>query len=109
MTVIYKHGNSASATETISDVIRELQLISPDAPNFIAGDFNRCSLKTHFPKFSEYVSLPTRKNVTLDQMYGNILNAFKAYSLPAVGRSDHDLVHLVPAYRPRIKTEPVAK
>ena len=42
VTVIYTHpkANTTRAAQEIADVVRSLQLISPDAPNFILGDFN---------------------------------------------------------------------
>ena len=30
-------------------------------------------------------------------------------SLPPVGKSDHNSIHLIPAYRPKIETEPIVK
>ena len=48
-------------------------------------------------------------NNTLDVCYGNVPNAFKSVALPPIGSSDHDTVHLLPAYRPRIQTEPIVK
>ena len=109
--VIYTppQSNPARAASQIADVVRELQMISPDAPNFIAGDFNSCDLCTCLPTFHQYVTVPTRKNKTIDLLYGNVPDAFKSFVLPPVGKSDHDSVHLVPTYTPKIKSESVFK
>jgi hypothetical protein len=111
VTVIYTppHANAARAATQIADVVRELQMISPDAPNFVAGDFNDCDLRKCLPSFQQYVTLPTRKDKTIDRVYGNIPNAFRSFSLPPVGNSDHNSVQLVPAYTPKIKSQPIVK
>ena len=111
ITVIYNPAGSSPsrAAKEISDVVRELEIISPDAPNFVIGDFNQCKLRARLPKFQQYVDVPTRKGKTLDQCYGNVPNAYKSFALPPIGLSDHDTVHLVPSYRPKIQTEPVVK
>ena len=67
---------------------------------------NLCSC---LPSFKQYVTCPTCQKKTLDLCYGNIPNAYKYVILPPNGTSDHDTVHLVPAYRPKIQTDPVVK
>ena len=61
------------------------------------------------PSFYQYVTRPTRKNNILDECYGNIPGAYRSFALPPIGNSDHDTVHLVPAYRPVVQREPVTK
>ena len=111
VTVVYTppHANPARAASQIADVVRDLQLISPDAPNFIAGDFNSCELRTCLPTFHQYVSVPTRKTKTIDRLYGNIPDAYKSFVLPSVGKSDHDCAYLIPSYLPKIKSQPIVK
>ena len=111
VTVVYTppHANPARAASQIADVVRDLQLISPDAPNFIAGDFNSCDLRTCLPTFHQYVSVPTRKTKTIDRLYGNIPDAYKSFVLPSVGKSDHDCAYLIPSYLPKIKSQPIVK
>ena len=56
------------------------------------------------------VGLPEKKKKnTLDKCYGNVPSAYKSISLPAIGRSDHDTVYLIPSYQPKIQCEPVVK
>ncbi len=47
VTVVYIHpkANEAKVKETVEHTVSKLQNVSPDAPNFIMGDFNHCSLK----------------------------------------------------------------
>ena len=42
----------------------------------------------------------------LDQCYMNVQDAFTAVSLPPLGRSDHNLVQLIPKYWPLVQREP---
>ena len=42
-------------------------------------------------------------------MLCNIPRAYKSVALPSVGGSDHNTTQLIPAYQPRIKTEPVVR
>jgi hypothetical protein len=111
VSVIYTHpkANSTRAATEIAEVIRSLQFASPDAPNFILGDFNHCDLRTALPSFKQYVTVKTRSGSILDRCYGNIPKAYKSFSLPNIGQSDHETVHLVPAYKPVVQTNPVVK
>ena len=52
---------------------------------------------------------PTQKDKTIDLCYGNIPGAFRSFTLPPTGNSDHNTVHLVPACRSRVQTEKVEK
>lgn len=52
------------------------------------------------PTVKQYVSCPTKEERTLDLMYANIKDAYISTSLPPLGRSDHNLVHLKPCYVP---------
>ena len=102
-------ASAARAASEIADVVRSLQLISPDSPCFVVGDFNHCDLRTCLPSFKQYVNCPTRKQKTLDLCYGNIPHAYKSVALPPNGSSDHDTIHLIPSYKPKIQTDPVVK
>ncbi|KAI4902682.1 hypothetical protein NFI96_031745, partial [Prochilodus magdalenae] len=57
--------------------------------------------------FHQYVDCPTRKNRTIDLLYANVKDAYTATPLPPLGKSDHNLVHLQPQYKPRVRTQPV--
>ena len=80
-----------------------------DAPCFIVGDFNHCDLRKALPSFRQFVTCLTRVKNTIDLCYGNIPRAYKSVSLPPVGKSDHNSIHLIPAYRPKIQTDPIVK
>ena len=105
VTVVYVHpaANEARAIDTIADCIHELELVNPDAPNFILGDFNTCNITKALPNYHQYVSCFTRGNKTLDRCYGNIPDAYKAVQKAPVGNSDHNAVQLIPKYRQKVR------
>ncbi len=83
---------------------------SADRPVFILGDFNSCNLSDHLPTLQQYVDCPTRLNRILDRCYGNIPDAYKAICRPPLGKSDHNVIHLLPKYKAVVKrTKPVTK
>ena len=58
---------------------------------FNLGDFNSCDL--------QYITCPTRLNRTIDLCYGNTESAYRPVCRPPLGRSDHNVVHLLPKYK----------
>ena len=94
-----------SAGERIAEAYNNAIAKSADQPIFILGDFNQCKLPKYLPGLHQYVTVKARLNSTLDKCFGNIENAYISKSRPALGRSDHNVIHLLPKYKQRIKTE----
>ena len=107
--LVYVPGRSANglkaAGEWIADAYHSAIARSSDQPIFILGDFNKLELNDHLPGQFQYIDVKTRLNTTLDKCYGNIENAFASRSRPAIGKSDHNVIHLLPKYRQKVKTE----
>ena len=105
VTALYIHpaADVKLAGEGVSRVIHRLSSLSPDAPCFVLGDFNKCRLNQVLPHFKQYVTCFTYKDKTIDLCYGNIPGAFTSRPLSGLGRSDHNTVHLIPAYRQKLK------
>ncbi|KAL3987852.1 KRAB domain-containing zinc finger protein [Sarotherodon galilaeus] len=101
-------ANADAACDTLHSVVSRLQTQSPRALLIISGDFNHASLDSTLPTFTQYVTCPTRDNKTLDLLYANAEEAHSSSPLPPLGRSDHNLVHLVPVYEPLVRREPPA-
>ena len=100
----------ATASDVIADNIHQLQLKSPDAPIFIAGDFNQCRLNNVLPNFDQYINIPTRNDATLDLCYGNIPKAYTSKACHQLGNYDHLNIQLVPVYKQKLKkTSPVTR
>ncbi len=89
--------------ETVERTVSKLQNVSPDAPNFIMGDFNHCSLKYTLRIFQQYVTCTTRVNTILDLCYGSVRGAYKSISNPPLGLSEHNTVFLIPVYKTVLK------
>lgn len=94
VTVAYIKANESVALELISSSVLNLQVVSPDAPQLILGDFNHCPLDKIL-KYYKYVSCPTRKGKILDLHQGCLYSK----SVPLLGSSNPNCVHLIPAYR----------
>ena len=97
-------ADNKQAADILHQHVQSLELISPDAPNLILGDFNGCTLKSVLPNYEQYVKCHTRRNRTLDLCYGNVKGAYKAVDKPPLGASDHNTVHLLPCYKQKLKT-----
>ena len=93
------------SAKAIADCYNKEIARSPNNPVFILGDFNTCDITEQLPLLHQYVHCSTRLNKTLDRCFGNIKDAFAAFSRPALGRSDHVVLHLVPKYRQLLKTD----
>ena len=79
---VYDSTSAARAGKAIAAAVRDLQLISADAPCFIVGDFNHCDLRNALPSFRQFVTCPTRVKNTNDLCYGNIPRAYNNDTSP---------------------------
>ena len=106
VTIVYipPSANATEATETITSKVQEQDSRWPDAIKLIIGDFNHCTLDTQLPHYHQYVTYPTRNERTIDLAYSNVAEAYKCTPLPPLGDSDHNIISLMPKYRPILKT-----
>lgn len=100
-------ANAVLATDVTHSVVTRLQTQHPDAFIAISGDFNQVTLATTLPTFKQFVDCPTRENKTLDLLYVNVKEAYSSTALTPLGRSDHNLIHLQPLYKPLVQRLPV--
>ena len=99
-----------AAVKRITDSYNAAVARSADQPVFILGDFNQCDITPLLPNLQQYATCPTHLNRAIDLCYGNIENAYKSVCRPPVSRSDHNVVHLLPKYRQKVKTqEPISR
>ena len=56
--------------------------------------------------YFQHIKCATQKDHILDQCYTNVKDAYTSVSLPPLGRSDHNIVKLIPRYRPLVQREP---
>ena len=71
----------------------------------MAGDFNAGKHKSALPNFYQHVKCTTRRETNLDPMYSTHRDAYKALPHPPFGKSDHNYILLIPAYKHKIKQE----
>ena len=84
-----------------------LQTRHPDTFIVISGDFNHIILAATLPTFKQFVDCHTRENKKLDLLYANVKEAYTSTALPPLGRSDQNLIHLQPLYKPQVQRLPV--
>lgn len=73
--------------------------------NFIMGDFNNCKPGKYLGNFFQYVTCATRRTKCLDLCYGSIKGAYKSLRRDPLGASDHNIVYLVPSFKPVLKRQ----
>ena len=104
--LVYVPGpNNSVAAEHIADCYNRSLTRSSDQPVILLGDFNTCDIFKQLPHLHQYVTHPTRRQNTLDKCYVNIPEAYVDRIAPPLGRSDHNVVHLLPTYRQLVKRE----
>lgn len=107
---IHPRADYTAALSQLYDVISGLETAHPDAVFIVAGDFNKCNLRTVLTKYQQHVNTPTRGKNTLDHVYSNVRGAFRTAPRPPLGDSDHISLFMYPAYRQRLKqSEPVTR
>ena len=95
--------------EVLHDLVAKIQTKHPEAFLIRSGDFNNVSLSSHLTGFTQFVNCPTRENKTLDLLYANVKEAYRATALPPLGRSDHNLLLLDTCYKPCVWRQPATK
>lgn len=104
---VHPRANGDKASESILMVTQKLQSKSPDAPLFVLGDFNHCSLGKVLKNLYQFVTCLTRHSKILDMCYGSVKGAYKSLPLPPLGGADHNCVHLILVYRTVLRREKV--
>ncbi|KAI5613862.1 hypothetical protein C0J50_9197, partial [Silurus asotus] len=106
MNVMNGRAHVETALETVVAAVTDLQSRHPQAVVVISGDFNHITLDSSLPSMCQYVDCTTRGNNTIDLLYANIEDAYKATPLSPLSKSDHILISLHPRYTPLVRREP---
>ncbi|XP_075911483.1 uncharacterized protein LOC142906815 [Petromyzon marinus] len=91
------------AQRMLADQILSVERANPDSLVIVLGDFNKGNLSHELPKYIQFIKCPTREGNTLDHCYTTVSRAYHAVPRAALGHSDHAMVHLIPAYRQKLK------
>ena len=101
---VYPHkADTSTVLKELHWTLCKLETTYPEAAFIVAGDFNKANLKTRLPKFYQHIERATRAGKNLDHCYSNFND--KALPRPPFGKSDHDSILLLPAYRQKLKQE----
>src|SRR4029434_208626 len=76
---------------------------NPDSLVIVLGDFNKGNLTRELPKYKQFIKCPTREENILAHVYTQVNTAHHAITRDTLGHSDHVMVHLIPAYRQKLK------
>ena len=95
-------ADAATACEKIHSVTARLQTKHPETFMIISGDFNHVTLDSTLAVFHQVIDCPTSNNRTIDLLYADVRDAYRATPLPPLGKS-HNLVHLQPLYTPLVQ------
>ncbi len=95
----------SSALQKLADLITDTEQQHPDSVLIILGDFNKANLSRELQKYRQHVTCPTRDSNILDHCYSTIKDACHSVPRAALGLSNHCLVHLIPTYRQKLKSE----
>ncbi|KAL0153421.1 hypothetical protein M9458_051259 [Cirrhinus mrigala] len=100
----------SAALELLADQITHTEQRYPDSFIIVLGDFNKAHLTRELPKYRQHITCPTRDSNILDHCYTVLKDAYHSVPRAAPGLSDYCLVHLLPAYRQKLKSaKPVVR
>ena len=92
-----------TALKELYKAISKQENAHPEEALLVAGDLNAGKLKSVLPNFYQNVKCATRGKKTQDHLYSTHRDAYKA--LPPFGKSDHNYILLIPAYKHKLKQE----
>jgi hypothetical protein len=98
-------ANKAAAVEVLHEYSNELMNGKPSAVHIVCGDANHCvsDVKKTLRGYRQYVTCNTRFDAVLDLFLCNVVNAYRCRKLPPIMSSDHNMIQLIPAYKPKLK------
>ncbi len=112
LVVVYipQQANMQEAQHILTDEILCVEWTNPDSLVIVLCDFNKGNLSHELPKYRQLIKCPTREENILDHCYTTVSRAYHAIPWAALGHSDHVMVHLIPAYRQKLKlSKPVVR
>ena len=97
-------ANKKDAILELSSVINDTELAYPDSTVILLGDFNHACLQKFMAKYKKQIKTNTRQDAILDQCYMTIPDAYHTVTRAPLGRSDHNVLLMIPAYKQKLKT-----
>ena len=103
-TVVLVGVNAVKAINQLADQVLAVENANPESAVIVVGDFNHTCLSKALPRYKQYVDCPARKDKTLDHYYTVYKRAYHTSARVSLGKSDHNTVILIPAYRQKLIT-----
>ena len=97
-------ANYNAAVGKLHEHIDMIENHSPDSVNIIVGDFNQCPVRNNLPGYDQFVTCKTRGDNIIDLCFVNVKNSYVSHQKPALGESDHNMIHMVPTYKQKLKS-----
>uniref|UniRef100_A0A8C6P8Y0 Reverse transcriptase domain-containing protein n=1 Tax=Nothobranchius furzeri TaxID=105023 RepID=A0A8C6P8Y0_NOTFU len=101
---IHPQADVSVALQTLADQVTSTENKYPDSVLIILGDFNQAKLNSELPKYRQHIRCPTRGKNILDHCYTVLKGAYHSVPRAALGLSDHNLIHLIPTYKQKLKS-----
>ena len=97
--------NALVAAESTADHVPDLENSSPYSDKIITSDYNDCNLGKSLSRFQQECVLRAgiARLTSSPAMFSTTIHPDP---FPPLGRSDHNLVSLVPRYRAHVQREP---
>ena len=97
-------AGTKTALNELYKAISKQENAHPEAVLLVAEDFNAGKLKYVSPNFYQRVTCATRgRKKTLDHLYSTHRGVYKALPRYPFGKSDHNAILLIPAYKQKLK------
>ena len=98
-------AGTKTALSQLHKAISKQETTHPEAALLVAGDFNAGKFKSVLRSFNQDVKCATRQKIILDHLYSTHRGVYKALSRPPFGKSNHNSILLIPAYKQQLKQE----
>jgi len=87
------------------DQITHTKQCYQDSFIIILCDFNQANPTHKLPKYRQHITCPNRDSNILDHCYTVLKDAYRPVPSAALGLSDYCSIHLLPAYRQKLKSD----
>ena len=93
----------AGTKTTLYKEISKQETTHPEVVLLVAGHFNAGKLKSVLQNFHQHVKCATRGIFFGDYLYSTHRDTYIALPRPTFGKSDHNSILLIPAYKQKLK------
>lgn len=99
---------SPNINQALGDCTK-LQMAHPDRYFIVTSDFSQANLKSILPKSYQHVNFAMRGENSLEEVYTNMCEVYKATKLPDISTSNHVIVMIFCKYISLLKCTKLAR